>query len=220
MMNFLRKHVRIIFIITITAFIISLVPVYLFCSKDYIAKVNGEKIPVKLFNSLCNIAVKAHKKITNNQITDKNLNEIQNRILNSLILNEIFYQQSKLYGITVTDKEVKAYLQNSESFKTNNAFDKQKYYSFLKLLQMTPKEYETLEKKQMCEFKLKTILLTSVKVWNYELQEALKENPSATKTSLYQTKINFILKEWHSNIFKNSKITINNKAIKKTQYYS
>ncbi|GMO67263.1 MAG: hypothetical protein Nk1A_5310 [Endomicrobiia bacterium] len=208
MMNFLRKHKNIIFIITITAFISSFIP-HLFYSKNYIAKVNGVKIPLKIFNSLTLLnQLQSVKKVTNKQLTAKDLNEIQIRLTKLLIESEILYQQSKLYGIIVTDEELKTCLQNLEIFKSNNTFDKKKYYSFLKLIQMTPKEYETILKKQICGNKLKMILAFSVKLWNYELENSIKQDSSTIKNNLVQEKINLILSDWYSNIVKNSKIKI------------
>lgn len=217
-MNFLRKHTRIIFIITIIAFISSLVPLvpHLFHSKDYIVKVNGAKISENLFNLYYNHLVEEYRKITNNQITEKDLKKLQDRIIDFLVRIEISYQQAKLYGITVTDKELKTYLQSMEIFKSNNTFDKQKYYSFLKSMRMTPKEYETLSKKLLYTYKLETILKFSIKLWNYEFEEALKQNPSIIKRSLSMTKANFTLNEWYSNIIKNSKITYNKTINKNT----
>jgi len=218
MMNFLRKHTRIIFIITIIAFISSLVPLvpHLFHSKDYIVKVNGAKISENLFNLYYNHLVEEYRKITNNQITEKDLKKLQDRIIDFLVRIEISYQQAKLYGITVTDKELKTYLQSMEIFKSNNTFDKQKYYSFLKSMRMTPKEYETLSKKLLYTYKLETILKFSIKLWNYEFEEVLKQNPSIIKRSLSMTKANFTLNEWYSNIIKNSKITYNKTINKNT----
>jgi len=207
MMNFLRKYKNIIFIITIITFISSFMP-HLFYTKNYAAKVNGTKIPLKILNSLTSVQLQSIKKVTNKQITEKDLKEIQAQLLSLLVKNEILYQQSKLYGIIVTDEELRTYLQNSESFKNNNnIFDKQRYYSFLKTIQLTPKEYETIIKKQICENKLKMTLASSVKLWNYEFENSLKQNSSVIKNNLIQEKINLILNDWYSNVVKNSKIT-------------
>ncbi|MDR1400734.1 MAG: SurA N-terminal domain-containing protein [Endomicrobium sp.] len=212
MMNFLRKHKRIIFIVTITTFIGSFIP-NLFYSENYIAKVNGVKIPLRTLNSVTILHLQSIKKMKNKQITEKDLNEIQTRLTKFLVDKEILYQQSKLYGIVVSNEELKTYLQGLEVFKNNNTFNKQKYYSVLKFVQMTPKEYETILRKQICENKLKTILASSVKLWNYELKNSPKQNSATIKNSLVQKKINIILNDWYSNIVRNSKIkTINKKS--------
>ncbi|MDR1511333.1 MAG: SurA N-terminal domain-containing protein [Endomicrobium sp.] len=208
MMNFLRKHKNIIFVITIAAFISSFLP-NLFYPKNYVAKVNGVKIPLKILNSI----TKSIKTETNKKLTEKDLNEIQTRAINLLVENEIFYQQSKSYGIIVTDKELKTYLHNSEIFKNNNIFDKQKYHSFLKYIQLTPKEYEVFTRKQICKDKLKIIILNSIKLWNYELTNSPKQNFPAMKNNLARKKAHLILDDWYSNILKNCKIRIVNEEL-------
>jgi hypothetical protein len=216
MMNFLRKHTRIIFIATIIAFIGGTFMGfgnYLFGRKNNpqtAVTVNNNKIPMKLFNSFYTYSVEIYKKTINRELTKNDLNELKNKIIQMLIQEEIFYQQSKLYNITVTDEELKTDLQNSEMFRNNNVFDIRKYYSFLNFIKMTPKEYEAIRKKQIAGSKVKDIISFSVKLWNYELENSLKQDPTATKESLINTKINLIINEWYSNIIKNSKITINN----------
>jgi len=211
MMNFFRKHTRAIFIITILAFIISLTPC-LFYSQEYAVKVNGVKIPLKLFNLIYSNSSKIYEQSADNRADEKDLNRIKARIIQSLVQDEILYQQSKLYGVTVGDKELKEQVQSLKIFKTNGAFDIQKYYSFLNSVQMTPKEYETLLKKQIAASKLKMLLISSTKLWNYERENAYKRNgllTPAEENTLWETKAEFILGEWYSNVFKNSKITCN-----------
>jgi hypothetical protein len=218
MMNFFRRNTRIIFIVTIIAFLggtfFSTVS-YLFASKaDYAIKVNSFKIPIKLYNSFYTNIINGYQQKTNNQLTESTLNELKIKITQDLIQNEIFYQQSKIYGITVNNDELKEALQDSTMFKDDNGFNKNKYIAFLASIQMKPKEYELLIKKQIAGNKLKTLLASSVKVWDYETAQAARQNDSITKTSLMQTKITFILNEWYINIIKNSKITTNKLILK------
>jgi hypothetical protein len=211
---------RIIFIVTIVTFIGGIFMgfgTYLFGSKEdfkTVATVNSTKIPMRLFNSIYINSSEMYRQITNNQLTEKDLNEIKVKTIQVLVQDEIFYQQSKLYNIIVTDEELKIDLQNSALFRNNNIFDIQKYYSFLKSIQMTPKEYETLRKKQIAGNKVKMILAPSIKLWNYELEAAIRQNPSITKNALLQAKINIVLNEWYLSIIKNSKITSNEMIFK------
>jgi hypothetical protein len=219
-MNFLRKHTRIIFIATIVAFIGGAFMGfgdYLFGRKynpQTAVTVNKNKISMKLFNSFYTHSVEMYKKTINGEPTKNDLNELKMKIVQALIQEEIFYQQSKLYNITVADEELKTDLQNSETFRNNNIFDIRKYYLFLNSIKMTPKEYEVMRKKQIAGGKVKDIISYSVRLWNYELENSLKQDPTATKESLINTKINLIINEWYSNIIKSSKITINNAIFK------
>ncbi|MDR3281935.1 MAG: SurA N-terminal domain-containing protein [Endomicrobium sp.] len=215
MMNFLIKHMRIVFIITIIAFICVTFMgfgTYLFVYKEDFKTaitVNGTKIDMKLFNLLCTQLSKIHKELTNEPLTKKDFKEIKIKAIQILVQNEIYYQQSKLYGIVVTDKELKLNLENSMQFKKNNIFDIKKYYLFLQSIQMTPKEYENLIRKQIAGSKVKMTVAYSVKLWNYELETLVNQGSSITEDILLQSKINTILNEWYSNVIKNSEIVIN-----------
>jgi hypothetical protein len=208
--NFLSKHARIIFIVTIITFIGSSfagVGYYFFGYKNdfkTFVVVNGVKMPVKLFNS---VYTNFHR-MTNGQYSNEDLKELKNRIIYSLVQDEILYQQSKLYGIAVTDEELRADLQNSAKFKENNVFNIRKYHAFLNSVQMTAKEYETMRRKQIVAVKVKMLIASCVKLWNYELEKALRQEPSITKNALIQTKVNFIFNEWYSDIVRNSKIVV------------
>ncbi|MDR0820698.1 MAG: SurA N-terminal domain-containing protein [Endomicrobium sp.] len=208
-MNFLRKHIRIIFIVTIVAFIGSSfagVVYYFFSSKNdfkTFVVVNGVKIPGKLFNS---IYTDFRQMINDRQLSDEDLKELKTKIIYSLVQDEILYQQSKLYGITVTDEELRNDLQNSIRFKDNNIFNIRKYHAFLNSVQMTAKEYETMRRKQIAAVKVKMFIASCIKLWNYELENVLKQEPPVTENALIQIKVNFILNEWYLDIVRNSKI--------------
>jgi hypothetical protein len=190
---------------------------YLFSYKDDFktaVTVNGIRIDMKLFNLVCTQLSEMREETTNKPLTKKDLKEIKMKTIQILVQSEIFYQQSKLYGIVVTNKELKFNLENSSQFKNNNFFDIKKYYLFLQSIQMTPKEYENLIKKQIAGNKVRMTIAHSVKLWNYELETAIKQNPSMTEDILLKSKMNIILNEWYSNITKNSKISINKVTLK------
>jgi hypothetical protein len=208
-MNFLRKHIRIIFIVTIIAFIGSSfagVGYYFFDSKfKTFVVVNGVKIPGELFNS----AYADFRQMTSDQrLSDEDLKELKAKIIYFLVQYEILYQQSKLYGITVTDEELRNDLRNSAKFKDNNVFNIRRYYAFLNSIQMTTKEYETMRRKQIIAIKVKMLISSCVKLWNYEFKNTFKQESLITKNDLIQEKINFILNEWYSDTVRNSKITV------------
>jgi hypothetical protein len=167
--------------------------------------INGVKIPAKLFNSVYTDFLQ----MTNNrQLSNEDLKELKIRIIYSLVQDEILYQQSKLYGIVVTDEELKYDLHNSAKFKDNNVFNIRKYRAFLNFVQMTAKEYETMRRKQIVAVKVKMLIASCVKLWNYELENALKQESPITENTLIQSKVNSVLNEWYSDIVRNSKIVV------------
>jgi hypothetical protein len=218
MWGFFKKHRFIIIIVTFFAIVgeifLGTKSYFLSYKTDFAIKVNNSNIPMKLYRSIYANSIKIYKQITNEQLSEKDLSEIKMRVIQALVQNEIFYQQSKLYGILVTNKELKTALQNSAIFQEKNIFSKNKYTAFLVSMQMTPKEYETLKKKEIAGEKLKMILGSAVKVWRYELEMANRIESQTTKNTLLQTKINTTLNEWYANVIKNSTITCNKLAFK------
>ena len=82
MMNFLRKHMRKIFIVTVIAFLAGTFMgggAYLFGpAKDFDAavKVNGSKITMKLFSSLYNSSLNMYRNTAKEELSPQQLEEI------------------------------------------------------------------------------------------------------------------------------------------------
>ncbi|MDR1245338.1 MAG: SurA N-terminal domain-containing protein [Endomicrobium sp.] len=213
MMNFFRKHMRAIFIVTIITFLGGIflgAGSYLFNkSSDFAAKINGTKIPMNLFYSIYKSSVKGYQQTTNKSLDEKELNEIKVRVIQILVQTELLCQEAKKYGIIVTDEELKSDLQNSLEFKDGDSFNILKYTAFLNTIQMKPKDYENLRKKQLMANKVKMIMASSVKLWNYEVESISKQNPPVHKNDLFFTKVNVILTEWHDGAIRNSNLISN-----------
>jgi hypothetical protein len=218
MMIFFRKHMRIIFTVTIIAFIGGIflgVSNYILNPKiDYIAKINGKKIPIRLYNSIYENSEKMHYKMINAKPSENDLKEIKIKIIQALVQDEIFYQQAKVYGIVVTNEELKADLQNSYLFKDGDVFSKNKYMAFLSSIQMKPREYEILRKKQIISNKVKLILVSAIKLWNYEIESNHALKLPIAKNDLFQAKVNTVLNEWYSKTIRNAKIITNDLIFK------
>ena len=217
MMNFFRQHVRAIFIITIAAFVGVIVfgaVVNFSGSNDYVVKVNGKKVPLRLYMFVYENAVESYQKVYGRYLSDKEKQQIKSNILQVLIQDEIFYQQSKFYCLSVTDEELSLDLQNSLQFKENGIFSPTKYMTFLKTVGMSPKEYELLRKKQISGVKLKMLLVSCIKLWNYEINSITQQNIKTTREELFNAKVNMILNEWYQQEMKNSKIVTNDLIFK------
>jgi peptidyl-prolyl cis-trans isomerase D len=204
---------RAIFIVTMITFLGGIflgAGSYLFNkSSDFAAKINGTKIPMNLFYSIYKSSVKSYQQTTNKSLDEKELNEIKVRVIQILVQTELLCQEAKKYGIIVTDEELKSDLQNSLEFKDGDSFNILKYTAFLNTIQMKPKDYENLRKKQLMANKVKMIMASSVKLWNYEVESISKQNPPVHKNDLFFTKVNVILTEWHDGAIRNSNLISN-----------
>jgi hypothetical protein len=178
----------------------------------FAVKVNGVKISVALFETISSSNIEAYRRQVQTPITDDIIKQIKVKILQALVEEEVFYQQSEKYGIKVSDEEIKADLQSSQMFRNpqTNVFDIQRYLSFVRSINMTLREYEALKRKQIAGQKLKLLLTSSVKLWNYEIENNKRQTGSDSEINpLIQQKINLILNEWYSDVVKTSNIKTN-----------
>jgi parvulin-like peptidyl-prolyl isomerase len=209
---------RIIFIVTILAFlgviVFSAVSSLFSKSPDFAVKVNGVTIPMNLFSSIYENSKYSYQQATNRSLDEKELKEVKVRIIQTLIQSELLYQEAAKYGVLVTDEELNSDLQNSLEFKEGDTFSLNKYKAFLNTIHMRPKEYESLRRKQLAENKVKMVMASSIKPWNYEIELADKQTPPVSKEELFFTKANIILTDWYIDKIKNSKIVSNDLIFK------
>jgi hypothetical protein len=209
---------RAIFIVTIVTFLGGIffgAAVYLFDRpSDFVAKVNGATIPINLFSSIYTSSVRGYEQSASRSLDETELNEVKVRVIQTLVQIELFCQEAVKYGIVVTDEELKSDLQNSLEFRDGNTFSMAKYRAFLNAIQIKAKDYENFRRKQLVANKVKMIMASCVKLWNYEIEFANKQNPSVSKDELFFTKVNLILTDWYIDAMKNSKVVSNDLIFK------
>jgi parvulin-like peptidyl-prolyl isomerase len=217
-MNFFRRHKRVIFVVTIVAFLgvifFSAVSSLFSKSSDFAVKVNGVTVPMDLFSSIYTNSVISYQQAANRSLDEKELNEDKARIIQTLIQTELLYQEAAKYGIVVTDEELNLDLQNSLEFKDSDTFSVNKYKSFLNAIKIRPKDYESLRRKQLVANKVKMVMASSIKLWSYEIELANRQTPSVSREELFFTKVNLVLTDWYISEIKNSKIISNNLIFK------
>lgn len=218
MMNFLRKHKVAIFLITILGFFAGTFVgfgSYLFGEKTYYdtaAVVNGQKIPYKIYYALYNNAISMIK-YSNQDLTEDMIKKIQNDIITNLVKDEIIYQQADKYGIIVSDSELAADIQSYPYFlNENKQFDSRYYFQFLNNMRLSPKEFETLRRKQLISNKLQLLIASSAKVSDAQEQFIKENNKEITDAMILQIKPNEILNDWFAQVQDNTdyKITLKN----------
>ena len=212
MMNFFRKHkVAIILIILVGFFggtFIAGFGVSTFgntvSSFDTVAVINGKKIPYKYYYSLYNNTLNMLRS-SGQDVTEELMNLTKNQILRTLVLDELIWQQSKKYGITVTDNELAKDIQSYPYFLNDKGqFDSRNYYQFLNNLRMSPKDFESLRRKQIASNKLQMLVASASRLSQSEIE--MKQSTNVPE--LTQIKANEVLNDWFDTVKKNSKIEI------------
>lgn len=211
MMNFFRKHkVAIILVILVGFFggtFIAGFGVSTFgkvSSLDTVAVVNGKKIPYKYYYNLYNNALGLLRN-SGQDVTEEAMSTAKNHILRNLIQDELIWQETKKYGIIITDNELAQDIQSYPHFLNEKGqFDSRYYYQFLNNLRMSPKDFESLRRKQLAANKLKLVIASAAQVSESELKATGASNiPVRT-----QFKANEILNDWFDTIKNKSKIQI------------
>ncbi|MDD3053225.1 MAG: SurA N-terminal domain-containing protein [Endomicrobiia bacterium] len=206
MMTFLIKHKVKIFLITILGFLAgSFVGFgsYLFGEKTYydtVAVVNGYKIPYKTYYALYNNTLNMMRQ-TNKDLSDDMSKKVQNDILRNLVQDEIIWQQTKYYGISVSDEELALDIQNYPYFLNEKGqFDSRYYFTFLNNMRLSPKDFESLRRKQLASNKLQVFIASASKITDSEFEELHKLYPNVDDNTLIQMKMNEVLNDWFENI--------------------
>lgn len=174
-------------------------------SFDAVAIVNGKKIPYRFFYSLYNNAINSLSHSRNEITTDITI-AIKNNIIRTLIQDELIYQQAKDYGITVSDTELAYDIQSYPYFLNGQGiFDSRKYYQFLSSLMISPKDFETLRRKQIVANKLKVLIASTV---NVSKTEKISHNHNEEETQLLQEKANEVVNSWFNDIKRKSTVEV------------
>lgn len=222
MMNFLRRYNRTILLITGIGFIAGAFVgfgEYYFTRgwrADTVALVNGKKI---LYNTYLNYLQRSINNLReqNQEITDDLIKQKKQEILSDLIQEEIFYQEAKKYGITVTDEELAADIQRFPAFQKDNHFDHNTYFQVLHYaLRMTPEEFEESRRRTIMVAKLRSLIAQSVKVTEKELELAYLQEKGDLKNYFrdYETfrqnylsqKTVLVFNEWFQQIGRQVKV--------------
>jgi peptidyl-prolyl cis-trans isomerase D len=233
MMNFLRKHMRIIFLITIIGFLAGAFigfGGYLFGSKssaDAVLEINGTKVPYRKYVSLLNRTIENLRR-ENKDVSESSVNQIKQEVIQDLIQEEVFWQESKKYGITVSDAELAADIQHYPAFQREGRFDRNAYFQVLyQVLKTTPREFEESRRKQIASMKLRQLIGSSVKISEPELQleyarthggkmTGFEKERTAFLDKLRQEKVMLVFNEWFKALNQTVKIQVHLNEIERT----
>ena len=146
MLDDLRKKQKLVIYIVAVAFILTGAggAIFglregLFGKKNYLGKVNGEKITIQQFQARLEEAYEQARS-QGREIDDNTRRQFQNQVWDQLVNEILIKQQLKKHRIKVSDNEIVTAIQNNppeelmqwEQLQTNGRFDKSKYLDALK----------------------------------------------------------------------------------------
>ncbi len=187
MMDFLRKHRRNIFIATVIVFVAGTFigfGGYFFgdVGGGVVAEVNGKKISYQRYNFFYNRSLESLKQ-RNVELTPEVLKQVEVEVIQDLLQDEVFWQESQKFGITVSDKELSGNIRQFPAFQRDGQFDPRIYYEFLRrVLRTTPSEFEDFRRRQIAFLKLRHFISVAIYVPEQEAyKDFIEKFPQKTK---------------------------------------
>ncbi|MBI5574123.1 MAG: SurA N-terminal domain-containing protein [Elusimicrobia bacterium] len=184
MMDFIRRHMKIIFWIILISFLFATFAYFgaggiLTKGIDTVATVNNQKVSYSEFSKAVSRAIENQReKKKDAELTESDLQQIKMGVMQDMISEEAFYQIALKYGITVTDAEVAAHLRQIPAFQKNGHFDHQTYFQTLRYgLKMNYDEFEKSRKRALTVDKVRFLVFLLSKVTDKEAEmEYLRRN--------------------------------------------
>jgi peptidyl-prolyl cis-trans isomerase D len=225
MFRFLRKHRKILFV-ALAACIIGMIffgigtNVVTHSPYDSVIKVNGRKISQADFDRAYNQMMKQKS-----DLKPEERQQVMSQTMNELIREEVFDQESKKYGIFVSDQELQMQLLGTPAFQKNGKFDPQTYFQTLhQVFDMSPKEYEKIRMKDLAGRKVNMLIASAINVSDIELNDEIQnrlakdtdkkirkeiqENPEGVRDEMKNHELNLVFQDWLNNINSNLKVEI------------
>ena len=168
MLKLMRKHQKffyIFFIIIILSFIYWGVGTVDKTGKlEIVAEVGKYKITGEEYWETYERAYRFYSEIFRDKFDEKMEKDLKEKVLDSLITEQVLFIAAKDAGIVLTDKELQESIMNDPAFMKNGVFDKQVYLNRLRLNRITPEQFENSKQKELIVLKMRHLIEESVDV--------------------------------------------------------
>ncbi|MCD4805655.1 MAG: SurA N-terminal domain-containing protein [Desulfobacterales bacterium] len=149
--------------------------------KDRVALVNGETITSKEYGEAYNNIIERLRQRLGNNLNDDMIKmlDVKSQALDMLIDKKLMFQEATKLNLRVTNDELADTIRQIKAFQTNGNFDNQIYKNVLNQNRLTPEEFEFIQKESIIIEKIRSFILSNVKVSEQEAIEWFKwENTS------------------------------------------
>jgi peptidyl-prolyl cis-trans isomerase D len=149
--------------------------------KDRVASVNGETITSKEYGEAYNNIIERLRQRLGNNLNDDIIKmlDVKRQAIDMLIDKKLMFQEAAKLNLRVTNDELADTIRQIEAFQTNGNFDNQLYKNVLNQNRLTPEEFEFIQKESIIIEKIRSFILSNVKISEQEAIEWFKwENTS------------------------------------------
>lgn len=189
MFKFLRRHRT--FVMTAMAVTIALLIIFgiggssfMTSPFDTIIKINGHKVSQVEFDRVFNQIARSHPDAATQR------QQVMSQTLNEIIRQEVFYQESKKFGIDVSDQQLQLQLQSYPAFQKDGKFDLQTYARMVgQVMGMSPRDFEKNQKKDIAGRNLNQLVAESVQITDQAVAEEMNAQMAAEKDAAKRKEI-------------------------------
>ena len=149
--------------------------------KDRVALVNGETITSKEYKAAYNSVIERLRQRVGNNLNDDMIKmfNVQNQALDMLIDKKLMLQEAAKLNLRVTNDELADTIKQIKAFQTDGNFDSLLYKNVLSQNRLTPEEFEVVQKESVLIEKVRSFIVSNVKISEQEATEWFKwENTS------------------------------------------
>jgi hypothetical protein len=147
---------------------------------------------------------------------EKKMN-LKENVLNMLINERLLLVAAKDSGIGVSDEELQESIMQEQAFMKDGVFNKDVYLSRLRLIRMTPEEYESIKRQELIAQKMKRLIEVSADITDMEsdLQKigGNEQLLKMLKQKLLEDKKDKTIKSYVDGLKKEVNIRVNKEAI-------
>ncbi|MDM8549394.1 SurA N-terminal domain-containing protein [Desulfobacterales bacterium HSG2] len=143
-----------------------------------IAFVNGEPITAGEYRDAYNKLVDRYRQF-GTKLNQDMIKRLEKQTLDNLIDQSLMRQEAKNLNIRVTDKELTDAILKMDVFQTNGVFNKRLYTNLLNNNRLTPEAFEDMQRESMLTEKLRSFMLSNIKVSDQEALEWFKWNDAS-----------------------------------------
>ncbi|MBI1735004.1 MAG: SurA N-terminal domain-containing protein [Candidatus Rokubacteria bacterium] len=177
MMRRYRRMLQVGLLVVIAAFVASL---FVFGAggvgdggdREWIARVNGETIPVDRYQRRYQAYLEAYSQIYRDRFTPELAERmgLSQQVVNDLVQETIVVQRARAEGLMISDEELNAQIQAIPAFQEAGRFSMKRYQEFLKRRGYTATTFEGEVRRELTRSKVENLVKSGVRVSDAEVE--------------------------------------------------
>lgn len=183
-------------------------------SNMVVAHIGKEKITQKEYWKSYYIAEDYYRRIYKDEEEIKKLN-LKEMVLNDLIDRKVLMIAADMSAVRVTQEELKKAIMSNPIFQKNGVFQRDVYMRALKLMRMTPREYENALMDELLIDKMSRVIgeTTELTTDERKILDSIKEGREQLAQAFLSAKQELAIKAYIEGVKRQMKIKINEAAL-------